>query len=257
MRPVEAMGTGYDRACGTQDVTTSSDPTIVSKGATALNGTSLVTENDPMKALRVHELHSSDGLRLDEIVCPEPQAHEVRVVVEATALAFVDLLMARGGYQVCPPTPFIAGSEFGGVIDACGADVPGWLRPGMRVGGSTFYGAWAGRICVPYRSVHQTADTVPSVEAAALAAPFGTAHYALALRARLQEGETVLVLGAAGSVGHAAVQVAKALGATVIAAASSAPKREAALQAGADQVVDSAARLEDAGAGAGPGRSTW
>ena len=193
-----------------------------------------------MKALRVHELNSDDAWRLDEIDCPVPRAHEVRVVVEATALSFVDLLMARGAYQVSPPVPFIAGSEFCGVIDACGADVPGLLRPGVRVGGSTFFGAWAGRICVPFRSVHRTADSVPVVEAAALAAPFGTAHYALALRARVQEGETVLVLGAAGSVGHAAVQVAKALGATVIAAASSASKREAALQAGADQVVDSA-----------------
>lgn len=194
-----------------------------------------------MKALRVHEVRNPDGMRLDEIALPQPQANEVRVVVEATVLAFVDVLMARGGYQVCPVTPFIAGSEFGGVIDACGAQVPERLRPGMRVGGSTFFGAWAGSICVPHHSVHQTASTVPAVEAAALAAPFGTAHYALAQRARLQAGETVLVLGAAGSVGYAAVQVAKALGATVIAAASSAAKREAAQQAGADQVVDSSA----------------
>jgi NADPH2:quinone reductase len=111
----------------------------------------------------------------------------------------------------------------------------------MRVGGSTYVGAWAEVVCVPHHNVQQTADTVSAVDAAALAAPFGTAHYALVQRAKLQAGETVLVLGAAGSVGHAAVQVAKALGATVIGAASSAAKLKAVLQAGADHVVDSAA----------------
>jgi NADPH2:quinone reductase len=194
-----------------------------------------------MKALRVHGFESLDDLRLDDVPVPEPRPGEVRVAVDATVPAFVDLLLARGGYQVRPALPFVAGSEFGGVIEACGSAVPAQLRPGLRVGGSTFAGAWAERICVPHQAVHLTADDVPAAEAAGLAAPFGTAHYALALRGHLRPTETVLVLGAAGSVGHAAVQVAKALGAHVIAGAGSAAKRRAAQDAGADQVVDTSA----------------
>lgn len=189
-----------------------------------------------MHALRVHNYQ--DGVRLDALPMPEPGPGEVRVRVQASGVSFVDMLLARGEYQMRPPLPFIGGSEFAGVVDALGPGIEGSLALGERVSGSIAGGAWAQYLCVPAANLHHAGATVPIEEAAVLNVPYGTALYALRDRGQLQHGETVLVLGASGAVGHAAVQLAKLLGARVIAAASSAAKRDAALEAGAHEVVD-------------------
>lgn len=198
-----------------------------------------------MKALRVHGYGPDDRIVLDELPVPEARAGEVRVHVHACGISFVDLLLARGGYQVRPPTPFVPGSEFSGVVEAIGPDTVTDLKLGDRVCG-TRQGAWAESICVPTSSVFGVADDASLIDSAVLIAPYGTALYALRERGQLRAGETLLVLGATGSVGHAAVQIGKLLGARVIAAASSASKRAAALAAGADEVVDSAGDWKDA-----------
>lgn len=191
-----------------------------------------------MNALRVHNYH--DGLRLDTLAVPEPGPGEVRVRVQACGVSFVDLLLARGEYQLRPPLPFIAGSEFAGVVDALGDGLGSSFAVGDRVSGSIAGGAWAQYLCVEAKLLHSVASTVQIEEAAVLNVPYGTALYALRDRGQLQRGETVLVLGASGSVGYAAVQLSKVLGARVIAAASSPAKRDVALAAGADEVVDAA-----------------
>ena len=189
-----------------------------------------------MHALRVHSYE--DGVRLDTVPMPEPGHGEVRVRVQASGVSFVDLLLTRGEYQMRPPLPFIGGSEFAGVVDALGPGIDESVNVGDRVSGSISGGAWAQYLCAPAVNLHNVGASVPIEEAAVLNVPYGTALYALRNRGQLQRGESVLVLGASGAVGHAAVQLAKVLGARIIAAASSAAKRDAALEAGADEVLD-------------------
>jgi NADPH2:quinone reductase len=191
-----------------------------------------------VKALRTHGFDSLECIRLDEIPMPQPATGELRVRLRACAVSFVDLLVAEGKYQLRPPLPFVPGSEFAGVVDAIGDGYRGPLREGDRVCGSRFLGIWAEFATVPAGVVRRIDESVPFEHASALMMPYGTALYALRERGQLRSGETVLVLGAAGSVGYAAVQVARALGAHVIAATTSAAKRPALLEAGAHQVVD-------------------
>ena len=189
-----------------------------------------------MHALRMHSYE--DGVRLDTVPVPEPGHGEVRVRMQASGISFVDLLLTRGEYQMRPPLPFIGGSEFAGVVDALGPAIEASVNLGDRVSGAISGGAWAQYLCVPAANLHHVGASVPIDEAAVLNVPYGTALYALRNRGQLQRGETVLVLGASGGVGHAAVQLAKMLGARVFAAASSAAKRDSALDAGADEVLD-------------------
>ena len=193
-----------------------------------------------MKALRVHGYGPQDGIVLDELPLPEPGPGELRVRVAACGISFVDLLLARGGYQVRPEPPFVPGSEFCGVVDAIGSDTVTPLAVGDLVCG-TRQGAWAEAICVAADRAHRLPADAARTEAAVLVAPYATALHALQDRAHLAAGETVLVLGASGSVGHAAVQLARLAGARVIAAASSPAKRAAAAAAGAEATVDSSA----------------
>lgn len=191
-----------------------------------------------MRALRVHGFDGWEDWKLEEVPVPEPGPGQVLVKVEAAAPSFVDLLYARGGYQLKPNLPLIPGSEICGVIERCGPDVPSHLVPGTRVVGMVFGGAWAEAVCANAHEIYPVAASAVPREAAALAAPYGTAHYALARRGALRAGEAAFILGAAGSVGMAAVQVAKALGARVIAGATGEEKLRAALAAGADATVD-------------------
>ena len=190
----------------------------------------------PMQALRVHDFDS--GPCLDALPVPLPGPREVRVRVQANGVSFFDLLIARGAYQWRPTLPFVVGSEFAGVVDALGAGAGDALAIGDRVCGATSIGAWAQQLCVPVTALHAVATAASIEEAAVLNTPYGTALYALRERGHLQPGETVLVLGATGSVGHAAVQLARALGARVIGAATGAAKCQATREAGADEVVD-------------------
>jgi NADPH2:quinone reductase len=192
-----------------------------------------------MKALRVHAYGPGNAIVLDELPPPQPGPGQVRVRVQASGISFVDLLVARGGYQVKLPLPFVPGSEYAGVVDALGEGVNETLKVGDAVCG-TRQGAWAQHICVSHSLVHPLPPHAPLAEGAVLLAPYATALYALRERGGLRPGETLLVLGAAGGVGHAAVQVGKALGARVIAIASGPRKQEAALAAGADEALNTA-----------------
>lgn len=205
-----------------------------------------------MRALRIHNYASGGIPQLERLPVPEPDAGQVRVRVEACGISFVDLLLASGGYQVRPATPFVPGSEFCGVVDALPPGDASGLRLGERVCG-TRQGAWAEYLCLPASQLMPVAAHASPEQAAVLVAPYATALYALRERAQLCDGETLLVLGATGSVGHAAVQLGKVLGARVIAGASSAAKRAAARAAGADAVFDTGADWKDeAKALAGP-----
>lgn len=189
-----------------------------------------------MLALRVHDFDA--GLSLDTLPEPEPGPGEVRLRVQACGVSFFDLLIARGGYQWRPALPFTVGSEFAGVVDALGAGAGDAFTVGDRVCGSTSIGAWAQRLCLPAGALHPVAPQASIAEAAVLNMAYGTALYGLRERGQLQPGETALVLGATGGVGHAAVQVARALGARVIGAATGAAKCAATRDAGAHEVVD-------------------
>lgn len=190
-----------------------------------------------MLALRVHGFEGLHQWALEEAPAPPPAEGEVQVRVLANAVSYVDLLFARGGYQVKPALPLVPGTEFSGVISALGSRVEG-LHVGQRVAGMTVGGAWAELTCIPAAAVVSLPDHVDTREASALAVTYATALYALKTRGSLAAGETVLVLGATGGVGAASVQVAKALGASVIAGVSSAEKMQIALDDGANLAID-------------------
>ena len=191
-----------------------------------------------MKALQTHGIASLDQLRLDDLLEPEPAAGQIRVRVQASAIAFVDLLLARGGYQIRPALPFSPGSEYAGVVDAVGPGTVTDLQPGDAVAGLMFVGAWREQVCVDPRTVQRLPPGTAPEQGALIPAPYATSLYALDQRGHLAPGETVLVLGAAGGVGWAAVELAKAMGARVIAAASTQAKRDAVREAGADAVIN-------------------
>ncbi len=169
-----------------------------------------------------------------------PQSGEVRISIKAAGVSYVDVLTAKGDYQYRPPLPFIPGSEFAGVVAALGEGVT-TLAVGDRVFGSALGGLFAQAVNLPARSVSRMPDTLSFAQAAVFPVNYQTALHALADRGRLQPGETLLVLGAAGGTGFAAVQMGKYLGAHVIASASSPEKQAAALAGGADAVVTTGA----------------
>jgi NADPH2:quinone reductase len=190
-----------------------------------------------MHAVRCHELSGPSALRYDAIDPPEPGAGEVAIDVHAAGVNFPDVLITQGKYQFQPSLPFIPGNEVAGVVHSVGAGVTR-VRPGDRVAAQMVYGAFAERVIVPEGAAVVIPDGVDDAEAAACIVTYGTSYHALVERAALQPGETVLVLGAAGGVGLASVDLAKALGAKVIAAASSADKLEVCKALGADHLID-------------------
>jgi NADPH:quinone reductase len=187
---------------------------------------------------------------------PEPQPGEVRVAVRFAALNFPDLLIVQNKYQMKPPLPFVPGSEFSGVVEAVGSGVQG-LKPGMAVASFGGLGAFATHACVDAALVMPLPAGFALDHAAAFICTYGTSHHALIDRAALQAGETVLVLGAAGGVGTAAIQIARAAGARVIAAASSDAKCALCRELGADATINYATedlreRLKSLTEGRGP-----
>ena len=190
-----------------------------------------------MKAVVVEQYASIDEIELKQIARPAVTPGSVRVRVQAVGIGFVDGLKVQGRYQTKDPLPFIPGTEFAGVIDAVGDGVADYAD-GQIVMGMTRSGALAEYIVVPIEAVAPLPDGVSPEEGASFRANYLTAYYALAERAALKQGEILLVLGAAGGVGTAAIQIGKLLGARVIAAASTAEKREFALGLGADAAID-------------------
>ncbi len=182
---------------------------------------------------------SLDAFRLVEREVPEPAGGEVRIRVEATSLGFVDGLIVQGRYQVKPPLPYVPGVEIAGTVDAVGSGV-GHLSRGSRVVTWPLGGGLAEYLVVAGDEAEPIPDKLDFASAAAMLVDYQTAHYALFQRGQLKAGERVLVMGAAGGVGSAAVQLAVRAGAWVIAAASTAEKRERARALGAHATIDSA-----------------
>jgi NADPH2:quinone reductase len=169
-----------------------------------------------MRRLVCHSYGTRAGMRVESSPEPEPEPGQVLVEITAANVAFVDRLIVRGGYQVRPPLPFTPGVVGAGTIRAVGAGVDG-LAPGERVVVLTLTsGVWATHVAVAAGAVAPIPDGVPDVIAAAAIEAYGTAGYALEDRGGLAAGERVLVLGAGGAVGHAAVEIAVHLGAEVI-----------------------------------------
>jgi len=167
----------------------------------------------------------------------QPKPNQVRISVRAAGVSFVDVLTAAGKYHVVPPTPFIPGSECAGLVAAMGAEVQG-LSLGQHVVATGFGGIFADVANLNARSVWPMPPNLSFEEAAVFSVSYTTVWHALVDRGRLRAGETLLVLGAGGATGYAAVQVGKHLGARVIASASSEAKRQMVLAGGADAVVD-------------------
>lgn len=190
-----------------------------------------------MRAIRAHAFGPPSLLRPEEAPDPQIGPSDVLVRVMAAAANFVDALIVRGLYQVKPALPFSPGAEFAGVVEAVGAEVSA-LRAGDRVCGSQVCGAFAERVGAPAAMVFRIPPSMSFEEAAVFRVGNGTAYHALVQRARLAAGERVLVLGAGGAVGGAAVGIAKALGAFVVASGASSERRSLALEAGADAVFD-------------------
>jgi NADPH2:quinone reductase len=190
-----------------------------------------------MKAVVVEKYDSIDNIRLKDVPKPGVLAGQVRVRIEAASVGFVDGLKVQGLYQTKDPLPFTPGSEFAGVVDAAAADIRG-LVPGTPVMGMARSGGLAEYITVPAAALEVMPDGIAPEVAASFRANYRTSLYALSERATLRPGEYLLVLGAAGGVGIAAVQLGKLLGARVIAAASTEEKREFATRFGADATVD-------------------
>ncbi|WP_213878254.1 NADPH:quinone oxidoreductase family protein [Pseudomonas sp. dw_358] len=190
-----------------------------------------------MKAVLCKAFGPAENLRLEETPGPVAKANEVLLDVHAAGVNFPDTLIIEGKYQFKPPLPFSPGGEAAGVIRAVGEKV-GQLKVGDRVMALTGWGSFAEQVAVPACNVLPIPAGMDFNTAAAFSMTYGTSMHALRQRARLQPGETLLVLGASGGVGRAAVEIGKAMGARVIAAASTAQKLAAAREAGADELIN-------------------
>ena len=176
-------------------------------------------------------------LAVEDIPSPEPGAGEVRVRIHAAGVNFPDSLIIENKYQIKPPLPFTPGGELAGVVDAVGTGVTRFA-PGQKVIGFTGWGAFAEEAVVPQERLVPMPDGMPFDVAGSFLMTYGTCWHALKDRGQLAAGETVLVLGGAGGIGIAAIEIAKALGARVFAAASSPEKLRTCREHGADETID-------------------
>ena len=190
-----------------------------------------------MLAVVVNEINKLSSIEVREIEPPQPESHQVLIESMAAALNFPDLLQIRGKYQIVPATPFVPGKEAAGVVIAVGTDVE-HIQPGNRVLVEVDYGAFAEQVTADAQRTFLLPDEIEMPTAVAMGLVYQTAYIALTERATLRAGETVLVTGASGGIGLASVQLAKAFGATVLAATSDPTKFDAVRYAGADHVID-------------------
>jgi NADPH:quinone reductase len=199
-----------------------------------------------MRAWRCDDPTGVAALRWVDTPTPAPGPGQVRISIRAASLNFPDLLVVEGKYQIKPALPFVPGAEFSGVVDALGEGVT-QLAPGQAVMTVAVTGGFATNACVPAGRAVPVPSGMPFEDAAAFLMTYGTSHHALMDRAALKPGETALVLGASGGVGTAAVQVAKAAGARIIAAASTDDKAALCRSIGADETINYAtSNLRDA-----------
>ena len=203
-----------------------------------------------MKALTVNAFKPYAEHKVEEQPSQPMKPGHVRIDVKAAGLNFPDILMVEGKYQIRPPFPFTPGSECAGIVTELADDVP-HLKVGDRVAAMVMNGAFASEVLAPMMVTWPIGD-MPFETAAGMALVYGTSYYGLKQRGQLQDGETLLVLGAAGGVGLAAVELGKAMGAKVIAAASTAEKLAVCKEHGADELInytseDLKARLKELG----------
>jgi NADPH:quinone reductase-like Zn-dependent oxidoreductase len=190
-----------------------------------------------MKAILCKEYGPADTLVIEDVPSPEAKGRGVKVRVKAAGLNFPDTLIIEGKYQLKPNMPFSPGGEMAGEVIEVGDKVTRF-KVGDRVAGLTGYGAFAEEVIVPEQNLLPVPDGMSDEKAAAFTMVYGTSYYALKQRGNLQPGETLLVLGASGGVGLATVELGKAMGAKVIAAASSPEKLAVAKDAGADELIN-------------------
>lgn len=190
-----------------------------------------------MKALLCREFGPLEGLAVEEVPLPVPSKGEVVIKVKAAGVNFPDILIVQGKYQVRPPLPFSPGGEFAGVVKEAGEGVT-HVKVGDAVLGLSTHGGFAQEALISAAAVAPISPGVDFAVASALMYAHGTALHALKDRARLSAGETLLVLGAAGGVGLAAVEIGKLLGANVIAAASTDAKLDVCKSRGADHTIN-------------------
>ena len=189
------------------------------------------------RAIISNEFGPPEAYKIEDYDPPEPGKGEIQVAVKAIGISYVDVLTAEGKYQVTPPLPFIPGSECAGIVEKVGEGVT-HLKVGDPVMGSSFGGVFVTAGTFRASSFNKVPDSLTMEQAAVFPPSYLTACHALIDRGRLQSGETLLVLGAAGATGIAATQIGKALGARVIASASTEEKRALCLANGADAVVN-------------------
>lgn len=190
-----------------------------------------------MKAVMCKAWGLPDSLVVEEVPDPVPGPGQVLVDVKAAGVNFPDVLIVQGKYQFKPELPFTPGNELSGVVSAVGPDVAGFSI-GDKVIAFTPIGAFAQQALVPVQALMPMPPGMDFDTAAAITLTYGTSHHAVVDRARLKAGETMLVLGAAGGVGLAAIDIGKALGARVIAAASSDEKLAVCREHGADATIN-------------------
>ena len=193
-----------------------------------------------MKAVLCKQFGPPDSLVVEDVASPQASAGEVVIAVKAASVNFPDVLIIQNKYQVKPPLPFSPGSELAGVVKEVGAGVQGF-KPGDKVMAFTTYGAFAEEVKTEATRLLPIPPSMSFTEAAAFILTYGTSDHALRDRGALAAGETLLVLGAAGGVGLAAVEIGKALGARVIACASSEDKLAVCRAHGADATINYAA----------------
>lgn len=189
------------------------------------------------KAIICTEYGDASKLKFDEIPVQALGKRAARIKVLAAGVNFLDTLIIRGQYQLKPPMPFSPGVEIAGEIVEVGDQVSN-VKVGDRVMAFVMYGGYTEEIQLPAEQLVPIPEAMSYADAAAFPVVYGTAMHALTQKAKLQSGESVLVLGATGGAGMATVQIAKLMGATVYAAGGSAQKLQAAIAAGADHVID-------------------
>ncbi len=190
-----------------------------------------------MRAVICRAWGEVDDLRVEEVAAPTPGAADVLIAVKATAVNYADALMTAGRYQTKPDLPFSPGLETAGVVAACGQRVTRH-KPGDRVMAILTYGGLAEMAVAPESETFGIPAAMSFEEAGAFPVAYISSHVAIRWQGRLEAGETLLVLGAAGGVGLTAVEIGKAMGARVIAAASTAEKLAVARERGADDLVN-------------------
>ena len=190
-----------------------------------------------MRAIVANAIGSPEDLTIEDLPDPAPGPGEVLVDMKATAVNFPDLLVIEGKYQIIPPHPFVPGKEGAGTVSAVGEGVKA-LSVGDRVMVQVEWGTYAQKLVLPADNCFPMPDAMGFEEAAAIGIAYQTAHFALVARAAVKEGDRVLVTAATGSVGIAALQLAKAFGCTVLAGVTTMSKADVALENGADRIVD-------------------